>query len=187
MNHRLLLVTLWSVATIASISVVFAGVASVRSAIAAPGSFHLPAEAWSAPPEDPILVTTSSTQPTGTSSTLAVTPSEPSPTTSTTLAAPPTSQAPQSTPTTEAPDVEEETTQPTQPSTESYEVEGGWVSLKLDGHNVFFESASPRPGWSVKVENQGPEEVVVVFEKGEQEIHFVAKYEDGRVKIKIED
>lgn len=57
----------------------------------------------------------------------------------------------------------------------------------MDGHNVFFESASPRPGWTVKVENQGPEEVVVVFDKGEQEIHFVAKYEDGRVKIKIED
>ncbi|MGB8360582.1 MAG: hypothetical protein WCE80_04215 [Acidimicrobiia bacterium] len=187
MNHRLLLVTLWSVATIASISVVFAGVASVRSAIAAPGSFHLPAEAWSAPPDDPILVTTSSAQSTETSSTLAVTESEESPTTSTTLAAPPTSQAPPSTPTTEAPDIEESTTQPTLPTVESYEVEGGWVSLKLDGHDVFFESASPRPGWTVKVENQGPEEVVVVFEKGEQEIHFVAKYEDGRVKIKIED
>jgi len=186
-SHRLLLVALWSVATIASISVVFAGVASVRSAIAAPGSFRLPAEAWSAPPDDPILVTTSSARSNETSSTIASAEGEASPATSTTLVTPPTSQTPSSTPTTEAPDIEESTTQPTQPTVESYEVEGGWVSLRLDGHDVFLESASPLPGWTVKVENQGPEEVVVVFEKGEQEIHFVAKYEDGRVKIKIED
>lgn len=186
MNHRLVLIVIWSVATIASISVVFAGVAGVRSAIAAPGSFRLPAEASSPPPDDPILTTTPPTESMSTTSTVETASTEASPTTSTTEAAP-TSAAPPPATTTEESASGEETTQPTQPDLESYEVEGGWVSVEVDANGVYLESASPRPGWTVKVENQGPEEVVVVFKGEEQETQFVAKFDDGRLKIKIED
>ncbi len=68
-----------------------------------------------------------------------------------------------------------------------YEVDGGWVTIGSDGSGVYLESASPKPGWSITVENQGPEEVVVVFKAKEEETHFVAQFTKGQVKIQIED
>lgn len=61
------------------------------------------------------------------------------------------------------------------------------MTLSNDSDGVYLDSASPKSGWTVEVEEQGPEEVVVVFKAHEAEVHFVAKFNNGQVTIKIED
>jgi hypothetical protein len=181
-RQRIAIAAAWVVATVASILVALAGVAGVRTAIADPGSFRLPAEATPAPglpPSAPDISTT----------TLAATPqvTEPSPAGSSTS-----TSVPQTTNTTE--DESETETESTVTTTvgqgeqiETYEVEGGWVTIRTDEDGVYFESASPQSGWSADVDEDGPGEVVVIFKSSEEETQFKAKFEDGQVRITIED
>ncbi len=187
----------WVVATLASIVVVFAAVGSVRSAIAeSPSAMQLPPveqdeqvpviplagatsssdfDASDGPPvtgaaldtEEPVLPEAA------TETTAAMSPSEPTTiATSTTVAA-----APETT----------STTQPPAPTVESYELDGGWVSLRSTAEGVFLESASPKSGWTVDVETTGPSQVKLEFKDGSHEIQFSAEFSDGRVKIEIDD
>lgn len=70
---------------------------------------------------------------------------------------------------------------------DTYETEGGWVTVRSNCSGVFLESASPKAGWTVETEGRGPEHFTVVFEDEDEEIHFKVEFEDGEVEIKIED
>lgn len=182
MRQRIAIAAAWVVATVASILVALAGVAGVRTAIADPGSFRLPAEATptpALPPSAPdISTTTISATSQGTEPALEVS------STSTSV--------PQTTNTTD--DESETETETTVTTTvgqgeqvETYEVEGGWVTIRTNEEGVYFESASPQSGWSANVEKNGPAEVVVIFKSSEEETQFKARFEEGQVRITIED
>ncbi len=208
MQFRYRLVAAWVLATVASILVAFAAVASVRTAIADPPSaLLLPGE--SSPPLDlPPLSEVQQTTvpdpevvdgaPVGNEDSnadeegaveevepVAVTTTQPSvATTSPPQQAVPTSVAPSTstTPTTSPP-----TTQPPADTFETYETEGGWVTVRSSSQGAYLESASPKPGWTVESEGgRGPEHFTVVFKGHDKEIHFKVEFEDGRVKIDIE-
>jgi hypothetical protein len=70
---------------------------------------------------------------------------------------------------------------------ETYETEGGRVTVRSNSGGVYLESASPNPGWTVETEGRGPDHFTVVFERAGEEIHVKVEFEDGRVKIEIED
>jgi len=61
------------------------------------------------------------------------------------------------------------------------------VSLRSTGEGVSLESASPKSGWTVEVEQTGPSQVKLEFQDGSHEIQFSAEFSDGRVKIEIDD
>lgn len=185
MKQRLVLVLVWCLATTASVAVAFVAVGNVSTAVAEPGAFRLtgvaadpfveqiPAQIQDPPSGPTSTVLATETQATG------------SPTTTTQSAVATTS------PPTSEPAQVPATTSPTQPSSgpenHTYETEGGSVTLRTQGQNVFLQTAYPKTGWSVKVEAEGPEEVEVVFKESEEEIHFKAEFKDGQLKIKVED
>jgi len=75
-------------------------------------------------------------------------------------------------------------------STKTYDTEGGSVRIVVSGDAVTFAGATPLPGWKVELENSGPEEVNVHFERNEdeeEEIEFKAKVEDGELKVSISE
>lgn len=68
----------------------------------------------------------------------------------------------------------------------------GSVRITVSGESVTFSGATPLPGWTVELENSGPEEVNVHFERNEdedeeEEIEFKAKVEDGELKVTISE
>lgn len=72
--------------------------------------------------------------------------------------------------------------------TKTYDTEAGSVRVTVSGGSVSFSGATPLPGWKVELENSGPEEVKVHFERNddeEEEIKFMAKLEDGELKVSI--
>ncbi len=179
MKHRVAIAGAWIVATLASVLVAMGGVASVRTAIAEPGSFQLSADAapTAAPPTGAPTTTVPTSGPSLQSSS------------STTKPTTTTSSDPAQTTTTSEPGSETGETTVVEQSgkTNTYEIEGGWVTIRTDQKGVYLESASPQSGWNIKVENQGPEEVVVVFKAKEHETHFKAKYDHGQVRVSIEE
>jgi hypothetical protein len=70
----------------------------------------------------------------------------------------------------------------TAPATElrSYELVGGLISVEIGDEVVRLAGASPKPGFTMEVENSGPEKVEVEFHNGDHESHFSGKFEDGR-------
>jgi hypothetical protein len=69
----------------------------------------------------------------------------------------------------------------------TYQVEGGWVTIRTGDGSVSLESASPQSGWTVSVEDTGPEKVVVTFKGSEHETTFKAEMDHGEVRIRIEE
>lgn len=188
MNQRLVLVLVWCFATTTSIAVAFVAVGNVSTAVAEPGAFRLTGVAAD-PFVEQIPAQIQDRQPGPTSTALATeTQATGSPTTTTQSAV--TTTSPPIPPTSQAAQVPA-TTSPTQPSigpeNHTYETEGGSVTLRTQGQNVFLQTAYPKAGWSVKVEEEGPEEVEVVFKESEEEIHFKAEFKDGQLKIQVED
>ena len=53
-----------------------------------------------------------------------------------------------------------------------------------------WSAQSPLPGWTVELEDGGPEEVKVHFERNDDEadeIEFKAKIDDGELKVSISE
>ncbi|MCL1601070.1 MAG: hypothetical protein M3112_05995 [Actinomycetia bacterium] len=72
--------------------------------------------------------------------------------------------------------------------TKTYDTEAGSVRVTVSGDSVSFSGATPLPGWKVELENSGPEEVKVHFERNDdegEEIEFKAKVEDGELEVSI--
>lgn len=169
MNRRLRPLIAWVVATLASILVALAGVSGVRSAIAAPETFRLPAADQALDLPGPIPETTSTTRPEGT---------QPTTTQPGAGVGSGSISAPSSTSATSTTAEEQHNT---------YQVEGGWVTIRTGDGSVNLESASPQSGWTVNVEKTGPEEVVVKFKGGEHETTFKADIDHGQVRISIDE
>jgi hypothetical protein len=206
MQVRYGLVAAWVVATIASMLVAFAAVGSVRNAIADPPSALLLPETasqqLSLPPastspsstlpdpevDDGTPIASGESVPSGSDSIPddAAEPETPSPTqappVATTAADGASTTVVSMTSTTQP-----ATTAPPADDVETYETEGGWVTLRSSQEGVFLESASPKPGWTVKTEGSGPEHFTVVFKGEDEEIHVAVSFESGRVDVDIED
>lgn len=177
MKHRIAIAGAWIAATLASILVAMGGVASVSTAIAEPGSFQIGAEV--APATDPPPSTPTTTTPSSRSSSASAT--------TDTRATTTTSNGPATSTSSTNSETGETTVVKQSGKSNTYEIEGGWVTIRTDENGVYLESASPQSGWSIKVESQGPEEVVVVFKSHEHETHFKAKLDKGQVRVSIEE
>jgi hypothetical protein len=182
----------WTAATLVAVVIAAAAVASVRTEVTdAPTVLGAPAVATevTAQAPDPVDQSTSTT----------VTPVD---TTTTTVnlddAIETTTSAPQvvastSTTTTKAPTVATTSTTTSTIAagyTKTYDTEAGSVRIVVSGDSVSFAGATPLPGWTVELENSGPEEVKVHFEQNsdeEHEIEFKAKIDDGELKVSISE
>ena len=64
------------------------------------------------------------------------------------------------------------------------------MRIVVSGSAVKFGGATPLSGWTVELENSGPEEVKVHFERNddeEEEIEFKATIDDGELKVSISE
>jgi len=95
-----------------------------------------------------------------------------------------------STSTTTAPPV---TTTTSASYTKTYGTESGLpgeVTIIVSGESVTFGGASPLLGWKVEIEDSGPEQVDVHFERNEddeEKVEFKAEIEDGELDVKISE
>lgn len=75
------------------------------------------------------------------------------------------------------------------PSSEirSYDLVGGSVTVEIGSTDVHLAGASPKAGFSMDVEDNGPDKVEVEFKSDDHESHFSGQFEDGRFVPKIEE
>ena len=59
--------------------------------------------------------------------------------------------------------------------------------MEVGGDSVRLAGASPKAGYSMDVENSGPEKVEVEFKSEHHESHFSGRFEDGVFVPKIEE
>lgn len=192
MRRTVGLVGAWTAATLVAVVVAAAAVGSVRTEVTdAPTALGDPSIVFVAAPEipDPVAQSTSTIfmppEVTEVDDPVVV-----AATTSTTVA-PLATSTDSTTSTTKAPPV---ATPSTTTSTvnagapKTYDTEAGSVRIVVAGSSVTFAGATPLPGWTVELENSGPEEVKVHFEQNddeEHEIEFKAKIDDGELKVSI--
>ena len=96
---------------------------------------------------------------------------------------------------TTVPDVSTTTTPPPAPTTtglpateiRSYELVGGSVTVEVGPNTVHLAGASPKAGFSMDVENSGPEKVEVEFKSESHESNFSGRIEDGAFVPEIEE
>jgi len=190
----------WVGATAVAILIAAAAVGSVRSQVTevptrlgSPSSAALAATPLEASPDqvaDPGVASTP-TAPVGVPPTTAISPaaSEGSGTTVPTESTPPTSTTPPtSVPSQTSTTTTTSTTVPPDSYSKTYDTEGGWVTIIVSGEDVTFGGGQPATGWTIEVEDYGPDEVEVHFEEndGEGEVEFEASFEDGELEVSIE-
>jgi len=180
-------VLIWLAATATAVFVAAAAVGSVRdqvtdtptamapptttTTVAATTTTGLPVADTSTP------TTTTTTAPTVTTTR----PPNPPPTTTTTTAPTVTTTSPPNPPPT--------TIAAPPPSSEirSYDLVGGSVTVEIGSTDVHLAGASPKAGFSMDVEDNGPDKVEVEFKSDDHESHFSGQFEDGRFVPKIEE
>lgn len=176
----------WMAATLVAVAVAAAAVGSVRSEVTdTPTALSEPIVAAAATAAAPDLITSTTVVVEATTTTVAI--DEPSATTTTTQAD---ASSESSVTTTTSPPV---TTTTASSYTKTYGDEAGLpgeVTIIVSGDSVTFAGATALLGWKVELENSGPEEVNVHFERNEdedeeEEIEFRASIEDGELKITI--
>ena len=79
------------------------------------------------------------------------------------------------------------TTRPPATEIRSYDLVGGSVTVEVGANTVGLAGASPKAGFSMDVENSGPEKVEVEFKSQQHESHFTGRFEDGVFVPKIEE
>ncbi len=85
------------------------------------------------------------------------------------------------------------TTVPTQTSTtaasvtKTYNLPGGTVTISASDPDVRFVGASPAAGYTIEVEDRGPDEVKVEFEGAGGESKFAATWDSGELRIDIDE
>jgi len=188
--RRLTYVLIWLAVTTTAVFVAAAAVGSVRDQVTDTPSAMVPTTtiatslAGPATPKTepgrettPSIPTTSTTTTTTTltASTTTVpdvsttTTRPPAPTTTTTTAPPPT------------------TTSPPPTEIRSYDLVGGSVTVEVGVNTVGLAGASPKAGFSMEVENSGPEKVEVEFKSDHHESQFSGEFKDGVFVPKIEE
>lgn len=63
---------------------------------------------------------------------------------------------------------------------------GGTVTVSYRDGQVYFEGATPAPGYSVEVDDDGPEHVVVEFESEDETIEVRIEWRDGELVSQVE-
>jgi hypothetical protein len=180
----------WLAATIVAVVVAAAAVGSVRGEVTdapmALGASSIEVDVSAPTSDDPPSPVTLAPQEMPTT-TIAQIDASAEPSTTTTAPAPVTTTTAASVTTTTTPAV---TTTTVDSYTKTYDTEGGSVRINISGESVTFAGATPLPGWTVELENSGPEEVKVHFERNEdeeEEIKFTAKFDDGQLKVTISE
>jgi len=64
---------------------------------------------------------------------------------------------------------------------------GGTVTVTYSNGNVFLTGATPALGFSMEIEDAGPDKVRVDFDSGDDEISVRIEWKDGRLDIEIKD
>ena len=178
---------IWLAVTTTAVFIAAAAVGSVRDHVTETPTAMVPTTTNTSPLADSPTTTTKA----------GLTPSTsepPTTTTSTTTIAVSTTTVPNvSTTTTQPPTPTTTTTPPTTstapPSTEirSYDLVGGSVTVEVGSNTVHLAGASPKAGFSMEVENSGPEKVEVEFKNDDHESKFSGRFEDGTFVPKIEE
>jgi len=181
--RRITYALLWLAVTAAAVFVAAAAVGSVRDQVT-------DAPAAMAP-----MTTTTTTAPTVSSVTpvadTSTTTTTAGPLTTTTVAQT-TTTAPAAT-TTKPPSPPPTTTSTTSttppPASEirSYELVGGSVTVEIGSSTVQLAGASPKAGFRMEVEANGPNKVQVEFTSDHHESHFSGEFKDGRFVPEIEE
>lgn len=195
--RRLTYVLIWLAVTTTAVLVAAAAVGSVRDQVTDTPSAMVPTTTIATslagpatPTTEPEREPTTSIPPTSTTSTTTIaaptttvpdvsttTTRPPAPTTTTTTATPAT--------TTTAPPTT--TTSPPPTEIRSYGLVGGSVTVEVGASTVRLAGASPKAGFSVEVENAGPEKVEVEFKSDDHESQFSGEFKDGVFVPKIEE
>jgi len=189
---------IWLAVTVAAVLIASAAVSSVRDQVTDTPTAMLPPTtiaissteqliADPAKPDTPVPATAGESAITTTSTTTTTTTTAPPSGTATTV---PTTAAPVADPEPEpAETTTTATTTTSTPPTEirSYDLVGGSVSVEIGDGIVRLAGASPKPGFTMDVENSGPEKVEVEFHNDDHESHFTGKFEDGQFEPSIDE
>jgi hypothetical protein len=185
----------WLGATALSVLIASAAVAGIRDRVVeAPVAIGLPTSTTSTVAPGSV---TSTSSPAGPTTTLAAPAASTTSSTTTTTAASVTSTTvvDSTVTTTTAPPATTTTTTTAPPQTtttlaltnKTYDLIGGTVILSLGGDEVHLVSATPRPGFTADYEHTGPVEVEIKFESNDHKSKLEAKYEDGELKVDVEE
>ena len=188
--RRITYALIWLAVTATAVFIAAAAVGSVRDQVTETPTAMIPTTTVTTPgpasPSDPATDVGSAPATTAPTTTSTTTP------TTTTIA-----------PTTTLPDVSATTTEPPAPTTttaapttttiaptteiRSYELIGGSVAVEVGNGTVGLAGASPKAGFSMDVENSGPERIEVEFKSDHHESSFSARFRDGVFTPEIEE
>jgi hypothetical protein len=79
------------------------------------------------------------------------------------------------------------TTPPPASEIRSYELVGGSVTVEIGSSTVQLAGASPKAGFRMEVEANGPNKVQVEFTSDHHESHFSGEFRDGRFVPEIDE
>lgn len=185
---------IWLAVTATAVLIASAAVSSVRDQVTDTPTAMLPPTTVTVSSTEPLVAdpvepeapaadtvegaSTTTTSP-ATTTTTTTTPPTTVPTTTTPSADP---EPTQTTTTTTTSPATTTTTTTSAPTTEvrSYDLVGGSVSVEIGDGTVRLAGASPKPGFTMEVEDSGPEKVEVEFHNDDHESQFTGKFEDGR-------
>lgn len=182
--RRTTYVLVWMAVTAAAVIIAAAAVGSVRDQVTEAPAAMVPttstAVAQNVEPSTPTTASTPSTslfatQPPTTTTTTAL------PATTTTT---PAESAP-STTTTTVPSTT--TTSPPRAEIRSYDLIGGVVTVEIGSSTVTLAGASPKPGFTMEVEDSGPRKVEVEFTSNNHESQFSGEFKDGAFAPEIQE
>lgn len=188
MRRRFTFVVAWVLVTGVSVLIATQAVGTVRDQVTdapatlSPVASSVIVAATSSSSPSPVSTLVPSTTPApATSSTTTVPDTLTTSTQPGTTAAPRTTTTPTTTPTTtttEAPQAMEVAT---------YQLTGGWVRIRYGGGDVVLVDAAPYAGFSMKIDEDGPNKVEVEFEGKDYEGEFKADMEDGPLDVDIDE
>jgi hypothetical protein len=179
---------LWLVVTAAAVFVAAAAVGSVRDQVTdaptamAPTTTAATTTTTTVPPRIDTDTPRAGTSPT----TTAASPLTTLTTTTTTTAPAVTTTRPTAPPSTTTSTT---ATAATSPAVEirTYDLVGGSVTVEIGSSEVHLAGASPKAGFRMEVEDNGPDKVQVEFKSERHESHFSGRSEDGRFIPEIEE
>ena len=72
-------------------------------------------------------------------------------------------------------------------TTKTYEMTGGWVRIRYSNDKVFLDGAGANAGFTMKVEDNGPDEVEVEFRSESHRSKFSAEIEGGELRVEVKE
>ena len=192
MLRRIGFIVAWAMVTLVAVAIAAQAVGSVRDQVTnrpspivdvsalATTTTTAPVEATTTTP--PSTTTTSTTRPPETTTTTSTTVVEATTTTATAAPEPTTT-----TTTTSAPPPTTTTAAPPEMTIKTYEMVGGWVRIRSGSGKVFLGGAGANAGFTMEVEDSGPDEVEVEFRSESHKSKFSAEFEGGELRVEIKE